>query len=112
MNQVLLQAQVFQKRLWKLFPEVLKVDVVATTIAGQDVVGSLGDTNDQGILLHPDVTPEEVMLVEQVMRVFQWLVLLVLASICWQVFVLLHDTAGSETTGPEMNRIEDALGLI
>jgi translation initiation factor 6 (eIF-6) len=29
--------------------EVMGVQVAATTIAGQDVVGSLGVTNDQGV---------------------------------------------------------------
>ena len=49
--------------------EVMGVQVAATTIACQDVVVSLGVTNDQGVLLHPDVTPEEVLLIEEVLGV-------------------------------------------
>ena len=48
----------------EILAEVLAVDVASTTIAGQDVVGSLAVTNDQGVLLHPDVTPDEAMLIE------------------------------------------------
>ena len=99
----------------EIISEVLKVDVVATTIAGQDVVGSLGVTNDQGILLHPDVTPEEVMLVEQVMRVPPMVGTACFGSPYVGAGICASNNgalAGSETTGPEMNRIEDALGLI
>ena len=89
--------------------------VVATTVAGQDVVGSLGVANDQGVLLHPDVTPDEVMAIEEVLRVPPMVGTVgfgspyVGAGICATNNGAL---AGTETTGPEMNRIEDALGLI
>ena len=53
----------------EIIADVMGVDVVATTVAGQDVVGSLGVANDQGVLLHPDVTPDEVMAIEEVLRV-------------------------------------------
>ena len=98
----------------EIISQVMKVDV-ATTIAGQDVVGSLGVTNDQGILLHPDVTPDEVILIQEVMKVPPMVGTAcfgspyVGAGICAS-----NDGAmtGTETTGPEMNRIEDALGFL
>ena len=99
----------------EIISEVMKVDVLASTIAGQDVVGSLGVTNDQGILLHPDVTPDEVLLIEQVMKVPPMVGTAcfgspyVGAGICASNDGAL---AGTETTGPEMNRIEDALGFL
>tara|TARA_Y100000766_G_scaffold220916_1_gene193031 strand:- start:114 stop:776 length:663 start_codon:yes stop_codon:yes gene_type:complete len=99
----------------EIIADVMGVDVVATTIAGQDVVGSLGVTNDQGVLLHPDITPEEVALIEEVLRVPPMVGTVgfgspyVGAGICSTNNGAL---AGTETTGPEMNRIEDALGLI
>tara|TARA_Y100001935_G_scaffold15471_1_gene11542 strand:- start:1411 stop:2073 length:663 start_codon:yes stop_codon:yes gene_type:complete len=99
----------------EIISEVMKVDVLATTIAGQDVVGSLGVTNDQGILLHPDVTPEEVLLIEQVMQVPPMVGTACFGSPYVGAGICASNNgalAGSETTGPEMNRIEDALGLI
>lgn len=99
----------------EIISEVMKVDVLATTIAGQDVVGSLGVTNDQGILLHPDVTPDEVMQIEQVMQVSPMVGTACFGSPYVGAGICASNNgaiAGTETTGPEMNRIEDALGLI
>ena len=45
----------------EILAEVLGVDIIPTTIGGQDVVGSLGVVNGQGVLLHPDVAPDEVL---------------------------------------------------
>ena len=36
----------------EILAEVLAVDVASTTVAGQDVVGSLAVANDRGVLLH------------------------------------------------------------
>jgi len=99
----------------EVLAEVLGVDIIATTIGGQDVVGSLGVVNDQGVLLHPDVAPDEVLLIEEILGVPPMVGTVsfgspyVGAGICASNNGAL---AGSETTGPELNRIEDALGLI
>ena len=99
----------------EIIAEVMGVDVMATTIAGHDVVGSLGVCNDQGVLLHPDVTPDEVKAVETILGVPPMVGTVcfgspyVGAGICATNQGAL---AGTETTGPELNRIEDALGLI
>jgi translation initiation factor 6 len=93
----------------------MQVDVVATTIAGQDVVGSLGVCNDQGILLHPDVTPEEVILIEEVMKVPPMVGTACFGSPYVGAGICASNEGaitGTETTGPEMNRIEDALGYL
>ena len=99
----------------EIISEVMKVDVAATTIAGQDVVGSLGVTNDQGVLLHPDVVTEEVMLIEDVLGVAPMVGTVTFGSpyVGAGICASNHGAiAGSETTGPELNRIEDALGLL
>lgn len=99
----------------EIMADVMGVEVAATTIAGQDVVGSLGVTNDQGVLLHPDVTPEEVVLIESVLGVSPMVGTVAFGSpyvgagVCANNFGAV---AGTETTGPELNRLEDALGLI
>ena len=95
--------------------EVMGVQVVATTIGGSDVVGSLGVTNDQGVLLHPDVTPEEVLLIEDVLGVPPMVGTVAFGSPYVGAGSCASNNgviAGSETTGPELNRMEDALGLI
>ena len=99
----------------EIIAQVMQVDVVATTIAGQDVVGSLAVTNDQGILLHPDVTPEEVIVIEEVMKVPPMVGTACFGSPYVGAGICASNEgaiAGTETTGPEMNRIEDALGYL
>jgi translation initiation factor 6 len=99
----------------EIIADVMGVGVVTTTVAGHDVVGSLGVCNDQGVLLHPDVTPDEVLVIQEVLGVPPMVGTVgfgspyVGAGICATNKGAL---AGGETTGPEMNRIEDALGLI
>jgi translation initiation factor 6 len=99
----------------EIMAEVMGVQVAATTIAGQDVVGSLGVTNDQGVLLHPDVTPDEVVLIESVLGVAPMVGTVAFGSPYVGAGVCANNNgavAGTETTGPELNRLEDALGLI
>ncbi|MAZ43300.1 MAG: translation initiation factor IF-6 [Euryarchaeota archaeon] len=99
----------------EIMAEVMGVQVAATTIAGQDVVGSLGLTNDQGVLLHPDVTPDEVLLIEEVLGVPPMVGTVAFGSPYVGAGACASNNgiiAGTETTGPELNRMEDALGLI
>lgn len=99
----------------EIIADVMGVQVAATTVAGQDVVGSLGVCNDQGVLLHPDVTPEEVALIQDVLGVPAMVGTIAFGSPYVGAGVCatnLGAVAGSETTGPELNRMEDALGLI
>ena len=99
----------------EIMADVMGVQVAATTIAGQDVVGSLGVTNDQGVLLHPDVTPDEVVLIESVLGVAPMVGTVAFGSPYVGAGVCANNNgavAGTETTGPELNRLEDALGLI
>lgn len=98
----------------ELLGEVMKVDVKATTIAGNDVVGSLGVCNNQGVLLHPDVTPEEVKLIQEILDVPPMVGTVAFGSPFVGAGMVVSDNGafvGSETTGPELNRIEDALQL-
>ena len=84
-------------------------------IGGQDVVGSLGVVNDQGVLLHPDVAGDEVLLIEEVLGVPPMVGTVSFGSPYVGAGICASNdgaVAGSETTGPELNRIEDALGII
>lgn len=99
----------------EVLAEVLGVDVASTTVAGQDVVGSLAVTNDKGVLLHPDVTPDEAMLIEDVLGVKPMMGTVSFGSPYVGAGVCATNTgavSGSNTTGPELNRIEDALGFL
>jgi translation initiation factor 6 len=99
----------------EIMAEAMGVQVAATTIAGQDVVGSLGVTTDQGVLLHPDVTPDEVQIIQDVLGVSPMVGTVAFGSPYVGAGVCACNNgavAGTETTGPELNRMEDALGLI
>ena len=99
----------------EIMAEAMGVQVAATTIAGQDVVGSLGVTTDQGVLLHPDVTPDEVLIIEEVLGVPPMVGTVAFGSPYVGAGVSASNNgavSGTETTGPELNRMEDALGLI
>ena len=99
----------------EILADVLGVDVASTTVAGQDVVGSLAVANDNGVLLHPDVTPDEAMLIEDILQVKPMVGTVSFGSpyVGAGVCASNHGAiSGSQTTGPELNRIEDALGLL
>ncbi len=95
--------------------DVLGVPAVRTTIAGMHNVGSLIVGNSHGALVHPDVTEEEVGVIEEVLGVRA-----MVGTVCFGspevgsgcVATDTHAFVGDGTTGPELNRIEDALGLI
>ena len=95
--------------------EVLKVDAVRSKIAGQETVGSLTVANNHGILAHPDISAEEAEKIAAVMQVP-----VMVGTVCFGspyvgagcVASDSHAFVGSGSTGPELNRIEDALGLI
>ena len=85
------------------------------SIAGQDVIGSLGACNDKGVVLHPDVAGEEVDVIEEILGVPAMVGTVSFGSPLIGAGLVCSDNgafAGDETTGPELNRIEDALGLI
>ena len=99
----------------ELIGEVLGVKTARTRVAGQDTVGSLLVANNKGVLSHPDVTSSEVKVIESVMKVP-----IMVGTVCFGSpyvgagCVTSENDAlvGSGSTGPELNRIEDALGLI
>lgn len=99
----------------ELIGEVLGVKTARTRVAGQDTVGSLLVANNKGILSHPDISSSEVREIEAVMSVP-----VMVGTVCFGSpyvgagCVTSENDAlvGSGSTGPELNRIEDALGLI
>ena len=99
----------------EVLSETLKVDCVAIGIAGNDTPGSVSVCNNRGVLLHPDVTEMEVETIESVLDVPAMVGTVNFGSPYVGSGCIATDQgawAGSQTTGPELNRIEDALGLI
>lgn len=99
----------------EILSDVLGVPIVSTTVAGQDVVGSLAAANDKGVLLHPDVTPDEALVIEEILGVPPMVGTVSFGSPYVGAGVCASNTgavSGTKTTGPELNRVEDALGFL
>ena len=98
-----------------MISEVLGVKVVRTEIAGHKTVGSMIVANGNGVLTHPDVTTEEVESIQTDLGVPAMVGTVTFGSPYVGAGCTTSDThalVGSGSTGPELNRIEDALGLI
>ena len=99
----------------EMIGEVLKVDTIRSKVASQETVGSLTVANNKGILSHPDISTEEAEKIAEVMQVP-----VMVGTVCFGspyvgagcVASNTHALVGAGSTGPELNRIEDALGLI
>ncbi|MCD6399120.1 MAG: translation initiation factor IF-6 [Candidatus Aenigmarchaeota archaeon] len=91
------------------------VPVKTGTIAGLDIVGSAGFVTNQGLLVHRDCTEEEINLLEK----FFGLNIGVGTVSFGSPFVGASLVANSngfviseQTTGPELQRIDESLGFI
>ena len=93
----------------------LEVEVVETSIAGLDIVGSLVAATNRGALVHPDASEEELDLVEDVLGVPAEIgtvnrgVKLVGACIIANSNGVI---VGNKTTGPELARIDQVFNLF
>jgi translation initiation factor 6 len=99
----------------EMIGEVLGVKAVRSKVAGHDTVGSMLVANSNGALAHPDITTDEAKLIEDTLGVQVMVGTVSFGS----PFVGAgcaasdaHAMVGTGSTGPELNRIEDALGLI
>ena len=94
--------------------DVLKVDARKGTIGGIKTVGMAGVATNKGILVHPRASNEELALLEEL---FDLPVDVGTSNFGTQMVgsgVLANSkgyVAGSQTTGHELARIEDALGF-
>ncbi|MCQ1534333.1 translation initiation factor IF-6 [Methanosarcina sp. KYL-1] len=94
---------------------ILKVEVFRGTIAGIKTVGMAGAVTNKGLMVHPKVTPSERELLEEV---FGLPVDIGTTNFGTQMLgsgLLVNSkgfVAGSETTGPELGRVDEAFGFI
>ena len=98
-----------------MISDVLGVDAIRSKVAGHDTVGSMLVANSNGVLAHPDVSRIEAESIESVMKVPVMVGTVTFGSPYVGAGCAASDThalVGSGSTGPELNRIEDALGLI
>lgn len=99
----------------EIIAETLKVKCAAVNIAGNDTPGSVSVCNNKGVLLHPDVAEAEVKIIESILQVPAMVGTVNFGSPYVGSGCIATDKGawtGSQTAGPELNRIEDALDLI
>ena len=99
----------------EMIEDVLGVKSMRTTVAHQESIGSLLVANNKGVLSHPDITPKEVEIIESTLKVPLMVGTVTFGSPFVGAGCTSSDSnalVGSGSTGPELNRIEDALGLI
>ena len=95
--------------------EVLKINTLRTKVASQETVGSMTVANNKGILAHPDISAEEAEKIAEIMQVPVMVGTVCFGSPYVGAGCVASDSdalIGSGSTGPELNRIEVALGLI
>ena len=99
----------------KIIEDTFDVPVEKASIGGFDIIGSLMTVTNNGFLIHKDSTPAELEFASDVFgvegnigTVGKGIALVGACSISNSKGVIV----GKDTTGPEMARIEEALGFL
>lgn len=95
--------------------EALGVDPVSSTVAGLDIPGSCGVATNDGFLLHRDATEEELERVEEALGVDGDIGSVNFGTPFVHSGILANTDdcfVGNDTKGPEIQRIQDALGFL
>jgi translation initiation factor 6 len=93
----------------------LKVDVRRGTIGGLKTVGMAGVATNKGLLVHPRATEDELSTLENLFRLPVDIGTVSFGSPLVGSAILATTrglVTGTRTSGPELGRIEDALGFI
>ena len=99
----------------KAIEDALRVDVRRATIAGLKTVGMAGIATNKGVLVHPEVSDFEMAILEDTFDLPVDIGTVNFGSPLIGAGLLANSAgylAGADTTGPELGRIEDALGYI
>jgi translation initiation factor 6 len=99
----------------KIIEDVLDVYVESKSIAGFNIIGSLANVTNKGALLHIDTKEEEIKDIEKILKVpadigtvGRGTALVGACSIANSYGAIVPE----DTSGPEMARVEEALGFI
>lgn len=99
----------------KTIEDTLGVEAVQGKIAGLPYVGSLATATNKGVMVHPLITEEEKKVVEEVLKV-KVSVGTVNCGIPYVAMGLVGNSraavVGSQTTGPELFMIGEALDVV
>lgn len=98
-----------------LIEQTLEVPTRKSTIAGLKNVGASGVATNEGVLLHTEATEEELEIVEEVLEV-EGDIGTASSGVKYVGTCIVANSRGAltgkNTTGPELGRIENALGFI
>ncbi len=103
----------FSDKAVGVIQKTLGVDVRKGTIAGLKTVGMAGVATNRGVLVHPRTTGSEIAVLEEHFKLPVDIGTINFGSPLVGSGILANSkgyVAGEETTGPEITRIEDALG--
>ena len=101
--------------LYRDIAETLQVEVVAGTIAGQNIVGSMCCATNKGMLCHPESTKAEFEVLHSVLKVKPAIGTLNYGSGMVGACIVANSKGGAvgfRSTPIELGRVEDALGIF
>ena len=99
----------------KMIEKTLGVEVKRGTLGGLKTVGMAGIASNKGVLVHPKSSPAEIALVEELFKLPVDIGTVNFGSPLVGSGILGNSkgyVVGLDTTGPEISRIEDALGYL
>ncbi|MEM2136523.1 MAG: translation initiation factor IF-6 [Candidatus Methanomethylicia archaeon] len=102
------------KKAVKVIKDVLDVEIESFTIAGYNVVGSVGAVNNKGCIVHPMATEEELKNISEILKVKVDVGTVNAGFPVVGVGIVANSNGilvGSTTTGPEIAHIERSLGF-
>jgi len=103
------------KRACDAISKALCIDVIQGTIGGLKTVGMAAAINNKGILVHPRASEAEIAILEDLFQLPVDVGTVNFGSPLVGSGILANSNgyfAGDDTTGPELARIEDALGFL
>lgn len=98
-----------------IIKKTLGVDVRRGTVGGLKTAGMAGAATNRGVLVHPKASQEEISVIEELFALPVDIGTVNFGSPLVGSGVIANSkgyVAGEETTGPELSRIEDALGYL
>jgi len=98
-----------------MIEDCLGVETEYCNLAGMSTVGSAGIATNKGCLLHRDASGDEIKIVEQILKVNVGIGTANFGSPFVGCCIIANNNdviVGESTTGPEITRMQEALGFI